>query len=155
MNGREIQRLFISYAHRDGAHLATRLHKDLTTAGFDTWADVERLNGGAVWTTQIEHEVDTRNVILALLTPGSYESYICRAEHLRALRKGRRLIPVLAVDADLPYLEILQYRDFTNPARYAEDFQQLLTDIRGGITATLVQRFRNTEITDAAQHRRA
>jgi TIR domain len=96
-------RLFISYARKDGAVLAQRLQNDLAKSGFDAWLDKQRISGGAVWSDEIEREVDTREVTLALLTPGSYGSEICRAEQLRALDKGKRVIPVLAVKgADRP-----------------------------------------------------
>ena len=69
-------RVFISYAHKDGAALAQRLQSDLAKQGFDAWLDTERIAGGAVWSTEIEREIDTRQVTLALLSLGSYESEI-------------------------------------------------------------------------------
>jgi WD40 repeat protein len=145
----EDDRIFISYAHRDGAALAVRLQQDLTASGFDTWLDKQRLKGGAVWTTQIEREIETRAVTLALLTPGSYKSEMCRAEQLRALRKKKRVIPVLAAPgADRPlHLEARQYRDFTDPGCYAACFQELVADIRGGVSATLPESYRETRVT--------
>jgi hypothetical protein len=71
-------RVFISYARKDRATLAQRLQPDLTRGGFDTWQDTQRIGGGAVWSTEIEHEIDTRQVTIALLSPGSYGSEICR-----------------------------------------------------------------------------
>ena len=142
-------RIFISYAHRDGAQLAERLQKDLTASGFDAWLDKGRLRGGALWSEEIEREIDKRQVTVALLTTGSYESEICRAEQLRTLRKGKRLIPVLATaSADRPiHLEARQYRDFSDPGSYDERLQELLTDIRGGDTAKLLEAYRTTRVT--------
>ena len=40
-------RVFISYARKDGARLAQRLHRDLKTQGFDPWLDTGRIAGGA------------------------------------------------------------------------------------------------------------
>src|SRR5215469_2751638 len=117
-------RVFISYARKDGAPLAQRLQADLAREGFDAWLDTQRLAGGAVWSSTIEREIDTRKVTLALLSPGSYASEICRAEQLRALDKGNRVIPVVAVKgADRPlFLYARQYRDFTDEAGYAVRF---------------------------------
>src|SRR5260370_2996310 len=92
----ERSRVFISYAHRDGAELACRLQADLTEKGFDAWLDEQRLAGGAVWTEHIESALDNAEFVLALLTPGSYASEICRAEQLRSLRKGKCVVPLLA-----------------------------------------------------------
>src|SRR2546422_379845 len=96
------QRIFVSYA-RDGAELALRLQKDLTAAGFDVWLDTERIGGGASWTVEIEEAIDRAQVVLALLTPGSYSSEICRAEQIRSLRKGKSVVPLLAAPgSDIP-----------------------------------------------------
>jgi hypothetical protein len=56
----EPSRVFISYARKDGAALAQRLQSDLAKQGFDAWLDTGRIAGGAVWSTEIEREIDTR-----------------------------------------------------------------------------------------------
>ena len=84
--------LFISYAHVDGAELA----RDLAAGGLETWLNTQRLQGGAIWTTEIEDALDGAKVVLVLLTRGSYVSEICRPEQLRALRKGKCVIPLMA-----------------------------------------------------------
>ena len=81
-------RVFISYARRDAARLASDLQGGLQP-GYEVWLDTARLSGGASWTLGIEKAIDRCDVLLALMTPGSYESDICRAEQLRALRKGK------------------------------------------------------------------
>jgi WD40 repeat protein len=88
-------------------------------------------------------------VTVAILSTGSYESEICRAEQLRTLRKGKRLIPVLAMaTADRPIiLEARQYRDFTDPAGYNKSFTELVADILGDMTATLPEHYRATRVT--------
>jgi hypothetical protein len=141
--------VFISYARKDGAVLAQRLQSDLTKEGFDAWLDIQRIRGGSVWSTKIEHEIDTRQVTLALLSPGSYESEICRAEQLRALDKGHRLIPVLAAKgADRPlYLYTRQYRDFADESNYDVRLNELLADIRGDASATLPDSYRKKRVT--------
>lgn len=63
-------RIFISYAHKDGANLALRVHADLTNKGFDVWLDRSRLRAGAVWS----REVDTCEIVIALLPPGPVAS---------------------------------------------------------------------------------
>src|SRR5271166_5692369 len=89
-------RVFLSYARKDGATLAQRLQKDLNEQGFDAWLDTQRIEGGATWTTKIEVALDDAECVLALLTTGSYVSEICRAEQLRALRKHKCVIPLMA-----------------------------------------------------------
>jgi TIR domain len=92
----EPSRIFISYARKDGAALAQRLQSDLRNEGFDAWLDTQRIAGGAVWSEEIEGAIKSRGVMVALMSPGSYSSEICRSEQLLALDQGNRVIPVLA-----------------------------------------------------------
>jgi len=144
----EPSRVFISYARKDGASLAQRLQSDLANEGFDVWLDARRIQGGAVWTTDIEVALDKASHVLALLTQGSYVSEICRSEQLRALRKGTCVIPLKAQrDTDVPlHLEAKNYRDFSDPSQYDARFRNLLGDIRGNVSATLPERYRKTPI---------
>jgi WD40 repeat protein len=125
-------RLFISYAHRDGGGLAARLQRDLQAQGFDVWLDKHRLLGGDVWTKEIELAIDRCDVALALLSTGSYESDICRAEQQRSLAKRKPVIPVrVQRDCDVPLpLQTGQHIDFSRDANYPESLHQLLTSIR-------------------------
>src|SRR5436189_3758072 len=105
-------RVFISYAWKDAAELAQRLQDYIARSALEPWLDTSRIGGGAVWTKEIEDAIDGCDVALALLSPGSYQSDICRAEQLRALRKGKRVIPILARQGtDVPlHLESENYR---------------------------------------------
>jgi hypothetical protein len=94
----EGKRIFISYARKDGAALAQRLLTDLADNGFKPWLDTGEIAGGDSWTDAIEGGIDGAEVVLALLTPGSYASRICRAEQLRALRKDKLVIPAAGED---------------------------------------------------------
>src|SRR5208337_2601727 len=90
-------RIFISYARKDGSALAQRLQAGLAKNGFDAWLDTQRIQGGATWSTRIEDEIKSRDLMIALMSPDSYASEICRAEQLLALDMQKRVIPVLAV----------------------------------------------------------
>jgi hypothetical protein len=142
-------RVFISYAHRDGADLARRLQHSLKEQGLDAWLDAQRLRGGASWTKEIEAALDEATYVLALLTPGSYVSEICRAEQLRSLKKGKCVIPVLAEHgSDIPlHLEAKQYLDFTTDSTYANSFAKLLEDIHAEKGVALDKKFFQTYVT--------
>ena len=143
----ETTRVFLSYARIDGAALARRLQKDLTDQGFAAWLDKQRIAGGAVWTDVIESALDQAEYVVALLTQGSYVSEICRAEQLRALRKSKCVIPVMAQSgADVPlHLEAKNYRDFTIEARYPQAFAELLSDLHARNGIELKPEFRKTK----------
>ena len=142
--------IFISYAHEDGAELAKSLLRDLKEKGFHAWLDTSRLVGGTSWAAEVEQAIDESQVVLALLTNGSYRSDVCRAEQLRALRKCKRVIPVLAQrGTEIPlHLEAKQYRDLTDRAARRAQVDMLIADIRegkGGIQ--LKEEFRHTYVT--------
>lgn len=117
--------VFISYARKDGADAAHALHDLLRGAGHTVWLDTQEIHGGASWSREIEDALNACEVLLAVLTPASYISEICRAEQIWALDEGKLVIPVLAVaSAPIPlYLKTRNYRKY--PAEQA----QLLADI--------------------------
>jgi hypothetical protein len=127
-------RIFISYAREDARALALRLRDDLNAAGQDSWLDTAEINVGVSWAQDIEEAIENCDIMLALLSPASYISQTCRAEQARALRKNKRIIPVLVqADADRPLeLETLNYIDFSNPAIYEAMFNELMTAITTG-----------------------
>ncbi|MCU0512917.1 MAG: DarT ssDNA thymidine ADP-ribosyltransferase family protein [Anaerolineae bacterium] len=126
--------IFISYARADARDLALRLSADLQSAGYPVWLDLSEIPGGSSWSQQIEQAIESCEVMVALMSPAAYGSQWCRAEQLRAIRKGKRLVPLLAVPAaEIPlHLEHLNYVDFTVPALYGDRFRDLLSDIRAG-----------------------
>jgi TIR domain-containing protein len=64
MTGPNSTKLFISYAHADGAALAQHLQRDLAAGGLEPWLDTQRLYGGAIWTKEIEEALDSAEVVL-------------------------------------------------------------------------------------------
>ena len=63
---------------------------------------------------EIEKRIEWAEVVLAVLTPGSCGSEICRAEQIRSLRKGKCAIPVRAAACEIPvHSETTNDRDFT------------------------------------------
>lgn len=130
MDPTEAIKIFLSYARKDGTELARRLADDLKARGFEAWLDKQRIAGGASWTDDIEQALDAAAFFLAVMTRGSYESEICRAEQLRALRKGKLVIPLLGQSDPgcVPlHLETRNYRNFA--ADYPTAFAELLADI--------------------------
>jgi hypothetical protein len=73
-------KLFISYARLDGADLAQRLKQDLSAKGADVWRDKERLRGGDPWRREIEVAIDGSGAVVAVVSKGSNDSEVCRAE---------------------------------------------------------------------------
>ncbi len=131
---RRVTNIFISYGRKDARTLALRLRDDLEAVGFSVWLDLENIPGGADWSRDIEDAIEHCHITLALLSPAAYQSEWCRAEQLRARRKGKRLIPLLAVPgAERPlHLEHMNYLDFSDLTAYDAMFRDLVSDIRAG-----------------------
>ncbi len=127
-------KIFISYGRKDGRDLAVRLRDDLMAVGFSVWLDLEEIPGGATWSVNIEEAIEHCDATIALMTHSSYSSQWCRAEQLRSIRKGKRVIPLLVQeDAEIPLiLEHLNYLNFTDLTRYDEMFRDLLSDVSAG-----------------------
>jgi hypothetical protein len=140
-------RVFISYAHKDGGKLALRLKKDLIPEnGFTAWLDKERLEGGDLWSNKIERAIDDAEIVIALLSNGSYVSEICRAEQLRSLRMGKCVIPLkVQVDCDVPiFLKARQWLDFSSPESYEFERQKLIAAMKTPESAVLKDEYRTT-----------
>ncbi len=138
--------IFISYARKDGRDLALRFQTDFQAAGYKVWLDTAQLETGANWSLEIEEAIDHCDAVLILLSKGSYNSVVCRGEQLRALRKNKRVLPVLVQpDADRPvYLEHLNYRASFDPALYGETLRLLLVEMTSNPLAPLPEFFRST-----------
>src|SRR4051812_26004810 len=119
------RRIFLSYSRKDGSAIARRLRDVLRGAGYHPWLDTDEIEGGASWSKDIERALDGCDVLIAVLSEGSFVSEICRAEQMWALDKKKQVIPVLAThNAPRPaHLYSLNYR--TLPA----DEPQLLADV--------------------------
>jgi len=145
----QLARVFMSYSRRDGMELATRIRLDLIKKGLGVWLDAADLGGGDSWTAAIEEAIDASDVVIAVLTPGSHRSEVCRAEQLRALRRSKCLIPVLGCPGgEIPlHLEARQYRDFSDASHYDVRFAELLQDISQLRGAALNDQYRTTPIT--------
>ena len=129
-----VTNIFISYGRADARDLAIRLRDNLQEVGYSVWLDLNEIPGGANWSHDIEEAIEYCHVMLAIMTPHSYNSQWCRAEQLRAIRKGKHIIPMLAIPgSEVPlHLEHMNYLDFTDVSRYDEMFRDLLSDITAG-----------------------
>lgn len=127
-------RLFISYGRSDSRELAIRLRDDLRRIGYSVWLDLSEIAGGASWSEDIERAIEHCDVALVLMSKASYDSQWCRAEQLRAIRKGKRIVPLrVQTDTEIPlHLEHLNYIDFTKIDQYDAMFRDLSSDLLAG-----------------------
>lgn len=123
--------IFISYGRKDAKDLALSLAKDLRLLGYAVWLDLDEIPSGGSFTQDLERAIDACDAMLVLISHAGMASSWCRAEQMRAVRKGKTLIPLLVqTDAEPPiYLEHLNYLDFTTPTAYAPSLNNLVSDL--------------------------
>lgn len=123
--------IFVSYARKDSKDLAVHLSDDLIRSGHSVWFDLREIELGGNFTEDIEHAIDECDVALVLMSDASSQSSWCRAEQLRALRKGKKVIPLRVQAHSEPplHLEHLNFIDFSQEALYEAMFRDMLSDI--------------------------
>src|SRR5919199_2190027 len=88
---------FISYSRKD-LKFARRLLNALHNRGINPWFDLEDLNPGVPWSTEMLLGVQFADNLVYLITPDSVASDPCNEELQCALRHEKRLIPILRRD---------------------------------------------------------
>ena len=63
-------RIFVSYAHED-RETVTSVYERLKKEGFDPWMDVENLQAGQEWTSEIEKAIQNSDVVIVFLSAKS------------------------------------------------------------------------------------
>lgn len=110
-------RLFVSYAHVDGAILQEWLITPLRSSGHEVWLD-EQLRAGQNWREQLHQAIAQSDALIYAVSPESIASEICQWEVQEARHLGKPIIPVL-IQAGTPlpaWLAKLQYVDFSQGA---------------------------------------
>lgn len=93
--------VFLSHASTD-QDAAAAISRSFWQAGCQVWTDRDQRPGDQ-WTRAVERQIDRADVVVVLVSPASYRSDWVRAELLRAVRRGKRIVPVvLEPGADLP-----------------------------------------------------
>ncbi|MGA7192851.1 MAG: toll/interleukin-1 receptor domain-containing protein [Anaerolineales bacterium] len=125
------RRAFISYSHvnRD---FAIKLAKALRAAEYAVWFDQLDIPAGARWDDEVENALRDCSIFMVILTPASIASENVKDEIGYAIDHGKRILPVLLEDCDVPLrLRRFQYVDFT-----AKSFEQGLEsakELLGGL----------------------
>ena len=125
-------KVFLSYSRRD-LDFVEQLAADLKKTGLDVWYDLSGLDGGAPWRKAIEKAIRASDVVVVVLSPDSVNSQWVEREYLFASNHGKKVIPVLYKQCELPlyYLNV-HYIDFQGN-KYKRNFDALLENLQGGL----------------------
>jgi hypothetical protein len=124
---------FVSYSRADQA-LVSRLIRRLKDTGRSVWIDLEEIRPTVEWLAEIFSAIDGANFFLFVLTSDSARSQFCELELERAVKYGKRLIPILyrpVIPSEVPKaLQPIQWIVFTEDEEraFAEMIEALETD---------------------------
>jgi hypothetical protein len=125
------RRAFISYS-RANKEFATKLVTGLRAGGYPVWFDLLDIPTGARWDDEVEKALRECSIFMIILTPASIASENVKDEIGYAIDHGKRILPVLLEDCDVPLrLRRFQYVDFTTKS-FDEGFESakgLLSDL--------------------------
>jgi len=101
---------FISYSRGDAASrkLAAALSYNLPRLGYEVFVDVVGLQAGERWTEQLEHQIDTCDVFVILVSEGSLASDYVSRELARALARNNATERPLIVPIRIQFTRELQ-----------------------------------------------
>ena len=93
-----LQDIFISYGRADSKQFAQQLNERLVAEGFEVWFDFDDIPLGVDYQKQIDDGIEKADNFLFIMSPHSINSPYCRLEVELALRRNKRIIPLLHVE---------------------------------------------------------
>ena len=94
----DFQDIFISYGRRDSLEFASRLNRQLIDRGFTVWFDYDDIPLGVDYQKQIDDGIERADNVLFIISPHSINSPYCGLELELALKRHKRIIPLLHVE---------------------------------------------------------
>ncbi|MEO1207976.1 MAG: TIR domain-containing protein [Cyanobacteria bacterium J06638_20] len=92
-----LQDVFISYGRADSKPFAEKLHRHLVAQGLEVWFDFEDIPLGVDYQKQIDDGIEKADNFLFVIAPHSINSPYCCLEVELALKRKKRIIPLLHV----------------------------------------------------------
>lgn len=117
-------KIFVSYNHNDRGYVQ-KLQESLHERGFDVWFD-GLIGYGENWAESIEKNLETCDIVLAILTPRSASSHTFMDEIKRAESLQKKIIPILLQDVEENPLTQLKYVDVRGGKLPPKTFYQQL-----------------------------
>jgi CHASE2 domain-containing sensor protein len=93
-----LQDVFISYGRADSREFAAQLNQRLIAAGLEVWFDFDDIPLGVDYQKQIDDAIDKADNFLFIISPHSVNSPYCELEIELALKRNKRILPILHVE---------------------------------------------------------
>lgn len=98
----EAIKCFFSYSRVDSGFVL-KLATDLKNEGLNAWLDQLDIQPGSRWDASIEHALNEAEVMLVVLSNSSVKSENVLDEVSYAINKGKRVIPLLIDNCEVPF----------------------------------------------------
>jgi TIR domain len=103
-----MNRIFLSYAHKDGSEAAEWLYTRLKGCGYEVWKDNHSLPLGGSFPKEISNAMDRMDFVLVLLSAAAVASDWVQEEIDMAKVARRQMIPILLEQTEVPpYLKTI------------------------------------------------
>lgn len=90
--------VFISYGRADSREFVVKLVQKLASEGLKIWVDFDDIPVGIDYQQHINDSIDKSHNFLFIISPHSVNSKYCKLEIDHALRRKKRIIPLLHVE---------------------------------------------------------
>ena len=94
--------IFISYSSKD-REKAEQLTELLRSKGYSCWIDTQGIGAATLWSSEIVTSISECSIFILLLSRASVLSPNVLREVLLAMEKGKKVVPVLLEDLELPH----------------------------------------------------
>ncbi len=94
----DFQGAFISYGRADSKGFATKLYNRLREQKLEVWFDQNDIPLGVDFQKQIDDGIEKSDNFLFIIAPHSINSPYCGKEIELALKRSKRIIPLLHVE---------------------------------------------------------
>ena len=136
--------VFISYSRTDRTFVE-RLCAGLSTAGVESWVDLEDIPPTAEFQQEIYAAIESSDSFLFVLSPQSVASKWCRLELEHAVRHGKRLVPIHRRDVGEAAPEALAKLHWLSFQR-DDDFEHTLGALVTALNTDLARVKRHTQL---------
>jgi len=94
----QLQDAFISYGRADSKAFAKKLNDRLVEQGLEVWFDFDDIPLGVDYQNQIDDGIEKADNFIFVIAPHSINSAYCRLEVELALKRNKRIIPLLHIE---------------------------------------------------------
>jgi|GEM_PF-3375136 len=125
---KKIEKVFISYSHRDG-DFADLLKLKLEQRGFIVYLDIDSLTPGKKWKPKIDELIDEVNLVLLVLSPRSKSSEYVTYEWSYAMGRRKMVLPIIIEEVEEMHPKLGEIHAIYFDDRKSRDWESLLAGV--------------------------